>query len=400
VDPRAPSTTRQLLLAAALTAVLQGPAFTDVYKYAPDPTVVAPALVAVSFVVVAAVLIGATRAPRVRAALGGWWLTVGLVAAVAVGSEVLFRHEQTRQRLGTGSTASQAMSETVRALLHGHGLYSVHLSGNAPVSPGPGWLLLNAPFTLLHVYALMDPAWVALAAVVVRSAYRRGFEVNLGLVLLCCSTGFLRLLGEGHDIVAIGAAMVVVVVTADRAVREPAAAVAFGVFVGVVSTARIIYLPLALLVGLLLLPRRRDVALVVAAVGVVIAAVVFGGFAVGVHPYPPLHLFGRADHRQPVAVIALGVVATLGLVGGAAVRVRDDTVSRLGWFAAVFAVPHALIGLGELISAHWAFATWEGANYVFTGVLPVLAAVLAAERWAPVGAGDDDDVGAGAAQAS
>jgi hypothetical protein len=369
--------TNVLFQAAVITLFVQLPSFADVYKYEPRRTYLAPALVLVTFAAVAAALYGFPRLPRARRILGHPGVTVLLLAGIAVAAEILYHHELARIGRGLGSTAAPAMMDPVRALWHGHGLYSVHLLGGAPVSPGPGWLLLNSPFTFAHLYPLMDPAWLALTAVVLRVAYRRGFAVNLGLAILCSSATFYRLLGEGHDIIAVSCAVVLVVVCAERWLASPWAAAGLGAIVGVVSTARVVYLPLALLVALLVWTRNPRWAVILGGVGVGTALVLFLAFSVGVHPYPPMHLFGRADQRQPVALITIGAALVVLLCLGAIRYLKPGAISWFGWFAAIFATAHLFIGLGELVSGGYAFATWEGANYVFAVALPVIVAVLA-----------------------
>ena len=195
-----------LVQAAVLAVFIQLPSFADVAKYEPHHLAIAPALLIATFLAYLLVLVTYPHMPRLTRAVGSPIVTASILVGLACASEFLYRHELARVNQGIGSTAAAAMSSTIESLVHGHLLYAVHLRGGAPVSPGPGWLLLNSPFTLAHVYALMDPFWIALAAVVIRRTYRRGVEVNLGLAFLCVSPAFFRLLGEGHDIIAISPA--------------------------------------------------------------------------------------------------------------------------------------------------------------------------------------------------
>lgn len=365
------------LHAAAITMFVQVPSYADVYKYAPHPAVLAPALVLTTFVVVFVAMLFFDRAARLRALAGAPAVTALFLFALGIASIVLFRHESFRISHGSGSTASPAMTEPVHALLHGRHLYDVHLLGGAPASPGPGWILFNSPFTFAHVYALMVPLWLTATAVVFTRAYRRPFEVNLGLALMCMSPAFWRLLGEGHDIIAIGCALVLLVALMDRHATTDSRVVLLGIAAGLVATARVVFLPLPLLLALFLSTRSRRHAAIFAAVGVGTAAAFSAFFAIGVHPYPPFHLFTRADHRQPAANVAAAVLVTGGLAIGAIRRVTGDVTTWFGWLAACVATPLAFIAFGELQSSHFAFATWEGANYLIAGAIPVITAVLA-----------------------
>ena len=360
-----------------LTVFLQVPSLADIAKYEPRHLALAPVLLVVTFGAFAMVLFVYPRLPRVGAVVGSAITTGCLLVGVALASEILYRHELARIDQGIGSTAAAAMSSTIESLLHGHGLYAVHLHGGVPVSPGPGWLLLNSPFTVAHVYALMDPFWIAVLAVVLRRTYGRAVEVNLGLVFLCCSPAFFRLLGEGHDIIAISCAMVLLVVVADRCVRTGTGAVVFGLAVGVVATSRIVYVPLAVLLAIFIARRDPRRAGTVAVVGLATTLALFAVFAIGVHPYPPLHLFGRADQRQPHLYVALAAVVLVVLLVVAIRRVGPGVVSWFVWFAVLFSTAQLLIGLGELVGGGYHLATWEGANYVFAGAIPVIVATFA-----------------------
>lgn len=366
-----------LVQAAVLAVVIQLPSFADVAKYEPRHLALAPVLLVATFVVFALVLVTYPRMPLASRVVGSPVTTACILVGLALVGEVLYRHELSRVDQGIGSTAAAAMSSTIESLVHGHGLYAVHLRGGAPVSPGPGWLLVNSPFTLAHVYALMDPVWIAVTAVVLRRTYGRGVEVNLGLAFLCCSPAFFRLLGEGHDIIAIGCSMVLLVVVADRCVTSGTGAVLFGLAVGVVATSRIIYLPLPVLLAVFLGRRDPRRAAVVALVGLGTALGLFAVFSLGVHPYPPLHLFGRAGQRQPPVFLAVAGGLMVILLVAAIRRVGPGVTSWFVWFAVLFSTAQLLIGVGELIGGGYHLATWEGANYVFAGAIPVVVATFA-----------------------
>jgi len=363
--------------AAVITLFVQVPSYADVYKYVEPATVLAPALVVITYAVIFAALRVFYRAPRLRELCGGWLVTAAILIGLTVVSIILFRQQTTRLSQGAGSTASQAMSFPVDALLDGRQLYDVQLSGLAPVSPGPGWILLNSPFTMVEAYSLFLPFWLIVTSLTLRGLYRRPFEVNLGLAILCISPAFLRLLGEGHDVIAFGCAAVLLVALMDHYVDRDRRAILFGIVSGLVATTRFVFLPLPALLALLLWSRSRRQAVIVGAVGVVVAGALSALFAQGAHPYLPFHVLHRGDDHQPVVNIMAGVMVTGAAVIGTLRFRRADVTSWFCWFGACLGPPLAFIGFGELESSHYAFATWEGANYVMAGAIPVLVAVLA-----------------------
>lgn len=301
-------------------------------------------------------------------------LLVGLVAAGAV----LFERQFSRDLHGTGSTLALAMSSPVHAFFSGHGLYGVRLPGGAPVSPGPAWILFNSPFTLAHAFAFFVPTWIVVTTVVLRRTYGHGLDINLGLIVLGTSPHFVHLLSAGADVIAVGCAIVLVVVGTDRLGRRggPWPPI-IGLGAGILATSRVIYLGLPLFVGLLIWRRSRSSALVISVVGVGLALgsdLIVAGLGTS---FPPMHLFSRAESHQPLANIVIGAVATLGVLGFAMRRLTRHARSWLIWTAACFSVPHVFIGLGELeTSAH--IAAWEGSNYLLICAIPVLVAVFAA----------------------
>jgi hypothetical protein len=378
--------------AAAITLVLQVPSLADVYKYVGQPTLAAPVLIVGTYVVILAALVVVPRWSRLTELVGSAVVSVVVLVGLTITSVVLFRHETARLEHGSGSTASQAMSFPVHALLDGRHLYDVVLAGHAPVSPGPGWILLNSPFTVVHAYALMLPFWLALTVVVLRWLYRRPFEVNLGLLFVCLSPGAFRLLGEGHDILAIGCVAVLLVALADRFVAGGVSAAVVGIASGVFATARIVFTPIPVLLALLVWSRSRTRAAIVAVVGLATAAVAHGAFALGIDPYPPVHLFDRANDRQPTANVAIGVLATAFGVACLLRYRRRDVVSWFAWFAACFATPLVFIGFGEIEHGDRALAHWEGANYLLAAAVPVITGVLASRaRAADPGCGGSGD---------
>lgn len=369
-----------------LTALLAVPSYADAAKYAGHHH---PALLAaVGTVVLAAAVTAGLRLlgiPRFRSAAGSWPVTAVLLAGITVVSFVLYHREQARIARGLGGTQAQALIAPGQALVHGHHLYSVHLQRGNPVSPGPLWLVTNVPFSFPHLFALLLPFWLAVSVVALRWALRRPAEVAVGLALLCCTSHFYVMLAEGQDLLVIGALMVAAVAVAHRVTASgrcpDGVAVALGIAVAVVANARLIYLPLPILVAWCMSRRTPPrPAVIVGAVGLAVAGGAHLVASIGVHPYPPAHLFGRADSREPAWNIALGGAATAAAVAAAWRRIGPGARTWLVWLAWCLSVPQAFIGLGELEGLHFHLASWEGSNYLFTGVPAVVAAVLATNR--------------------
>ncbi|MGI8753893.1 MAG: hypothetical protein ACR2MN_16585 [Acidimicrobiales bacterium] len=395
---RWPIGARSLGSALVITLFAQVPSVSVVAKYIHHyPALVSTALVIVTALVLAAVIEGLTRSGRLAGLASSWWLTALFLATLALYSLLGYPHEHARQALSSGSTSDQAMQRTWNALIHGRDMYAVHLSGNVPVSPGPLWVILNGPFTLVRAYAWMNPVWLGVTAVALRVWYRRAAAVNLGLAVLVVSPGLARLLAEGHDIPALACAAVLLVALADRLTRDatmaaatgaavrrvgPGAMVVLGGCAAVLASARIIFLFVPVLLGVLVARRDRRGALGIALIGLLAAGAANGLAAAGVAHYGPLHLFQRAGHRQPVAILAVGVVVAVAIGVLTVLRSTSSGTSWFAWFALCWSVPLLFIGFGELAADPGNLTAWEGANYILAGSIPVMAALLGRLRTA------------------
>lgn len=363
-----------------MAVFVQAPTSAELYKYVPNhqPPLLSILTIVVTFIGALLLFTSLERYEGWRRFAGSRTVTVILLAGVAAVSPVAYHLWAQHLPKGTSASAvTLAMTLPVRALLHGHQMYDIALPASVPASPGPGWILLNAPLTLIHASWLLIPFWLATTAVVIRVAYGRGVEVNVALVLLYVSPHFARMLAEDQDLLIVPCALIVLVVIANRWVRSLPAAVILGLFAGLVATSRILYVAFPVVLGLIAWRRSRRQAVAVTVVGIGVAVVCNLVAAIGIHPYPPAHLFGRAGIKEPALNVAIGAAVTTAVVIGVIVRyVRRDDGSWLCWLAAAWAVAHGFIGFGELAGFHWAYRYWEGANYVFVGAVPLVAGVM------------------------
>ncbi len=371
---------RWVLQSAALAVFVQGPTSTELVKYAPNhrPLLLSVLAVMVTFLGILALFAGLAAFERGRRLAGSWLGTVVLLGGVTLISPVAYHLWARHLPVGTPASAvTLAMTLPVHALLHGHQLYDIALPASVPASPGPGWILLNAPFALIHTPWLLIPFWLAVAVVVTRMAYGRGLEVNVALGLLLVSPHFFRMLAENQDLVVVPVAFITTVVVTSRWLRSTPAAAAVGVLAGVLATSRMIYLAFPLVLGLIAWRRSERQAVVVTVTGIVVAVAANVVAAIGIRPYPPAHLFARAGGKEPALNIAVGAVVTGAVLIGLLVRyLRDDDNGWISWLVAAWALAHGFIGFGELRGLHGVFRYWEGANYVFVGAVPLAAGVM------------------------
>lgn len=297
------------------------------------------------------------------------------IALLALGNLLLFPGTRLVEH---PSSAPDALSQPVARLLAGLEPYGERLFDGAPISPGPGWILLHAPFTALGLLPLILPAWLGLAAWLVARAGGRpaGF-----VALTMAPLAFLQMSVVGHDIFAISLAFLVVLLAALPAAERGPAFLALAILAGTVATARLPLIILLPVLGLGLAGERgrsfgwRFAAIALATCLAWHAAAFLWCWQVGDF-YQPLHVFARADNGAGRWFSLAGAVA--GLAAAAWIWRRRDgglgqTLLGLWLLQTALFLP---IGLGELVNLqHLDWADWEGKNYL-AYPLPLLAAAL------------------------
>lgn len=298
-------------------------------------------------------------------------LCLGLAAANAV----LYP----RTRLSpVRSTAPDALIEPARRLMAGVHPYAGVLFDGAPISAGPGWIALHAPLVLAGLVWLIVPLHLWLASrVVARQPPYRGVPF---IALMCVMPAFVQMSLVGHDLFAVGCAMVTVTIGMYHQTLRPTRGwILWSLAAAIVGTARV---PLAIFTAVLAaLVWRADARLgkrVALLSGVALVAIHLGvmwwGATSGVW-YQPLHVFGRAS-RAGATVLAIGATLSLAL---SVWLWRRDGRSVSDWLCLIWTtagLPFVAVGLNELINTtrgNW--SGWEGKVYAGFAV-PLLIAAL------------------------
>lgn len=295
-----------------------------------------------------------------------------LAAAVGIVGYLLYRRVD---GLGTGSTSDDAFMLPIQALVAGKALYGVQLFDGAPISPGPGWLLLNLPFGSTFLHAWLTPFYCVAST----RAFARAIGDNNNLPLVSCMAVpiFWTLAGSGSDLVALGFALPLCLLLVENHLRDNASVLWLALLVGTLTTARIVFSPVPILIGLLFLKKDRALAIRFAIAATLVNGIWHGIFFACSDPYPPLHLFNRGAHHVGFDLMAIGGVAALLLAGLLVRWCGNDFGARLRWFAGVLALVLAVVALGELRTVRYDPAEWEGANYLFVAVPALMFAIYA-----------------------
>jgi len=331
------------------------------------------------------VVLGTSRLRRARGfvgrALDSPWFPILGVVAVGLLNELVY---PAMRGVSSPSTAPDALVEPVRLLLVGEYPYAAELPGRVPVSPGPGWILLNLPLIALGLVPLLMPVYLAGCVWALWSVRRQARAASLFLCLLFTCLNFLQKSVEGHDLFAVTCAMTTITIVVWSDQSSPRRLFALGLLAGLVATARVPFLLHPLGVAAFLLPDRRA-SLAFGVPSLVVAMGLHAGFwwwgEYAHAAYQPMHVFARAQIALGVSGLVAGAALwgafEWGLQRRAARRLRDWLFHH--W--RLLFIPFALVGIAELFRADpMDLARWEGKTYV-TFSLPLLAASLAL-RWA------------------
>lgn len=283
------------------------------------------------------------------------------------------------------NTAAPALIDTAAALVHGHDPYSVHLAGDAPVSPGPGWILLLAPLTLTGLVTLVMPLAAGVCAYLIGQQWARG--AGLFVLLVFLQPDLIAMSFVAHDIFAIGIVFAILCILAERWSNDNRLLVVLGILAAAFATSRIPMIALVVILGIGLLRVRKQAGELFLAVSLLLTLLLHGVFfawAASAHDYyQPLHIFSRASGGSGHSLELVGLAAALAVFAWVLTGMGPrcaDWMAAAGLFLTAAFVP---IGLGELLSGHLQFSMWEGSNYVSMGA-SLLAAAVIADKFRPV----------------
>jgi hypothetical protein len=343
-----------------------------VFKYLPFPWAIGAGLLVCSALAYGWILGGARTGTLIERLLGSRVLTAALFGAIVFATWRLYPIADALKRQGRGTTADDALIVPLQTWIAGRPLYSSPLTGGVAASPGPGWIFVNAPFTLTGGYFLLTACYVGWLWVAIARDRRSIEPANRMLLLLVSSLAFWELTVIGHDIVATSCAIGALLLWTVRAFerRSMPRTALLAIAWGTLATARILYPFLIPLLGLLLWKRDARLAGALVAVALATTALWHLPFLLTNHPYDPFHLWDRARGGMGLPLIAAGGLATLAIGAAAWSQVTREARSVLGWFFACFLVPLVFISAGELFAVGGQLARWEGANYLIPTLGP------------------------------
>ncbi|MBV1883826.1 MAG: hypothetical protein KUG82_19460 [Pseudomonadales bacterium] len=274
------------------------------------------------------------------------------------------------------------MIEPALTLFTNQGLYSPTLYDGAPISPGPGWILQNAPFAILDLYWLLSAFYITLTVALFHFLFKKYRETNLVLILLSSSLLFWELLVTGHDLIAIGFSFVFYIALTYRLSNSSSDHHLFlcmlAITVGIFATSRILFFCFPILLSAFLWKFNRRQAIQFSVISLSVTALFHGYFYTTSDHYQPLHLFSRGSTQVGSYLSMFGLIATISAFF---IVYRSLQNSIESWLFSVFvciSLPLTVIAIGEFMASNYDFSLWEGANYLMPST-PILVFLMACQ---------------------
>jgi len=130
---------------------------------------------------------------------------IGLIFIVIVINAFVYPIADSLKYWGRGSDQDDALIVTALNLISGRNPYEArtyfHIN---PISPGPGWIILNIPFTLTGLYFLLVPTYLFTLLFFIKKISKGYYLPNIFLVLCISSLAFWETTVVGSDMFAIG----------------------------------------------------------------------------------------------------------------------------------------------------------------------------------------------------
>ncbi len=294
-----------------------------------------------------------------------WWILF-LVGSTVL-NIIIYPKVDARKNHGTGSTGDDAFILAAETLKTTGKLYDVYIDKNTPISPGPGWILLNSGFVLSDLYVLFSPIYLLILFLVLKKYIFNDKQLNLFALFLGSSLVFWELLFNGHDILPLSLSFLIISVLICHNSNQKTSLWRFavlGFLLGILSTSRIVFIFVPFLFSFLLMNfnRKRGIILLLTSIGVNLFFNLFF-YSINTH-FQPIHLINKGLVIIGTEIfIFLVVIGNLGLFYLTRLKINKSVLfhQRVFIIFGIFFIPVAYLDLARV---DFQFSVWEGANYI------------------------------------
>ncbi|TCT06695.1 hypothetical protein [Aquabacter spiritensis] len=300
---------------AVLPLVLHVPSLYAIFRFVPNPWPAGALYLALALGGSWYALVPSRRAALIAALDRRWMFWCGL-AVITLLTLIIYSYADARKTSGLGSDNDDGLITGAQSLVRTGNSYAMRLYTGNPISAGPGWILLVAPLSLTGLYGLLTPLAIAAAAFAARTGGTSWGAINLALALLFSSLAAWHMTVTGLDYIPLMLLLVAVTLGLAEA-RSPAVLVVLTLALGLLGTARIVFLYWPVLVAFALVPVRGwKVAISVGLAATAFALVLdLWSWATAPGFFPPLHVLGKGQgyaaasgYLFPAGTIALCAV--------------------------------------------------------------------------------------------
>lgn len=276
-----------------------------------------------------------------------------------------------------GSDQDDALIQAGLRLVAGQNPYEARTYFGNPASPGPGWVILVLPFIMSGSYFLLTPVFITCVAIFIRLISGNFYKANLFIVLLMSSIMFWDLLVIGSDVIAIGCLFVgCVVAVYYKWNKKGLFLLGSAALVSLAATSRIVFVYIIPLIGVFLW-RRSSLASIKFMIysGLILFFIHFGFYIWNPGAYTPLHLLNKGGMLLGPKLMVV-VALCCAIVGFYTIlNVEDKFESWVFFLWLCLITPLAFVSISDLAGRSYAFAQWEGANYLMV-TTPVYLAYI------------------------
>lgn len=356
-----------LLFDAAVAGLILFSSLRSLFKYVPSPLIA-------SFAFGIFVFIGLRFVRKVSfpQKLQQLLLALGTLTVLVL-TLFIYPIADRRKEAGLGSTSDDAMIESFQNFVNTGKMYDHKLYDGAPVSPGPAWILMNAPFESFKRYPFLTFTYLLSALLMIILLLKQTTLALQFLTILLSSLLFWELTVTGHDLVAVGL-MIFALSLGFFYLKAPTLWVDCGLWVllGCLATSRIVFIFLPFLFAAFLWKTNFRRAVLTFAFPTLLALAFHAYFYTQSEFYQPLHLLGRGRDNVGFPLMACGALLAFIFFIYAQRRYAPDWRQVGIWFSGCLAIPFFFISVGELQKVDFVLRSWEGANYL----MPFLPCML------------------------
>lgn len=290
-----------------------------------------------------------------------------IIVLITIGNFFIYPLVDARKfQPGKGSAGDDALILSANTLKTTGKLYDVTVDEDTPISPGPGWVIMNSPFVLLNLYFLFTVFYIFIVCITLSYTFNK---TTADLFLLLCSTSmvFWELIFNGHDIFPLSAMLFVCSLLTFRYLTKSnniMVIAAIALLTGVISTSRIIFIFFPFLLSLFLWKFNKKNSVLLFFIATVVNVSLHLHYYSVNTVYQPLHLFNKALTNIDFPLIISGLTGFFIMLF---FQYKNLTENIQSWNKNIFIsflIIFFPISVGDLIKNDFNFHSWEGANYI------------------------------------